>query len=157
MTARRRYCLRGIDYHGVTVVTADGHRHELGRDDRMLERLDLAYAVKVHIVQGMTAENGIVLMNEREKALNTTQSFLVGVTRIADQAMLVVDNVKTPERDVTRNPGGKTRAIETGHRRRTTSRTCPSLRLNIGSIWNRLAFLLVFFYAPKTNTVLIFS
>ncbi|WP_426386603.1 hypothetical protein [Sphingobium sp. R-21] len=95
-------------------MTADGHRHELGRDDRMLERLDLAYAVNVHIAQGMTAENGIVLINEREKALNTTQSFLVGVTRIADQAMPVVDNVKTPERDVTRNPGGKTRAIETG-------------------------------------------
>lgn len=95
----------------VTVSTREGERHELGRDDRMLERLDLAYAINVHIAQGMTADNGIVLMSEREKLLNTTQSFLVAVTRIADRATLVVDNVKGLERDVTRNPGGKTSAI----------------------------------------------
>lgn len=112
MTARRRYCLRGIDYHGVTVVTADGHRHELGRDDRMLERLDLAYAVNVHIVQGMTAENGIVLMNEREKALKTTQSFLWASPGLRIRRCWW--STTSRRQSVTRNPGGKTRAIETG-------------------------------------------
>ena len=103
--------MESIGRHTVTVLTHEGERHKLGRDDRMLERLDLAYAINVHIAQGMTADNGIVLMSEREKLLNTAQSFLVAVTRIADRATLVVDNVKGLERDVTRNPGGKTSAI----------------------------------------------
>ncbi|WP_242129243.1 hypothetical protein [Sphingobium sp. Sx8-8] len=78
----------------------------------MLERLGVACAINGHIAQGMRAENGIVLMNEREKALNMAQSFLAVATRIVDQTALKVDNVKALERDVTRNPGGKTRAIE---------------------------------------------
>jgi len=53
--------------------------------------LDLAYAINVHIAQGMTADNGIILMSEKEKMLNSTQSFLVAVTRIADSATLVVE------------------------------------------------------------------
>lgn len=118
----------------VTVLTHDGNRHELGCDDRMLERLDLAYAINVHIAQGMTADSGIVLMSEREKALNTTQSFLVAVTRIADRATLVVDNVKALERDVTRNPGGKTSAIET---KRASSSEKPKLPVPVLEIERR--------------------
>lgn len=124
-----------VDRHIVTVQTHDGHRHELGRDDRMLERLDLAYAVNVHIAQGMTAESGIVLMSEREKALNTTQSFLVAVTRIADRATVVVDNVRALERDVTRNPGGKTSAIEAT---RQSSNHNPDLPVPVPEIERRL-------------------
>ena len=105
--------IESIGRHSMTVLTRDGERHELSRGDRMLERLDLAYAINVHIAQGMTADNGIILMSEKEKMLNSTQSFLVAVTRIADSATLVVDNVKALERDVTRNIGGKTSAIET--------------------------------------------
>jgi hypothetical protein len=79
----------------------------------MREKLDLAYAVNVHIAQGMTATNGIILMSEREKLLNTSRAFLVAVTRIADRAVLVVDNVKGLERDIMRREGEKTSAIET--------------------------------------------
>jgi len=102
-----------VNEQGINVQTRDGERLRLSAGDRMLERLDLAYAVNVHIAQGMTATNGIILMSEREKMLNTTQSFLVAVTRIADQATLIVDNVTALERDVTRQQGGKTSAIET--------------------------------------------
>jgi len=105
--------IESISRHSMTVLTKEGERHDLHRGDRMLERLDLAYAINVHIAQGMTADNGIILMSEKEKMLNSTQSFLVAVTRIADSATLVVDNVKALERDVTRNMGGKTSAIET--------------------------------------------
>lgn len=105
--------IESIGRHSMTVLTRDGERHELGRHDPMLGRLDLAYAINVHIAQGMTADSGIILMSEKEKMLNSTQSFLVAVTRIADSATLVVDNVKALERDVTRNIGGKTSAIET--------------------------------------------
>lgn len=109
--------IESIGRHSMTVLTHEGERHELNRGDRMLERLDLAYAINVHIAQGMTADNGIILMSEKEKMLNSTQSFLVAVTRIADSATLVVDNVKALERDVTRNIGGKTSAIETAKER----------------------------------------
>ena len=105
--------VRGLDEGGIQIETQGGASHSLTRGDPMLERLDLAYAVNAHISQGMTAGDGIALMSEQEKSLNTTQTFLTVVTRIADHITLVVDNVAALERDVTRNPGGKTSAIET--------------------------------------------
>jgi ATP-dependent exoDNAse (exonuclease V) alpha subunit len=97
----------------ITVRTHGGERLQLGPNDPMREKLDLAYAVNVHIAQGMTATNGIILMSEREKLLNTSRAFLVAVTRIAERAVLVVDNVKNLERDIMRREGEKTSAIET--------------------------------------------
>lgn len=122
--------IESIGRHSMTVLTRDGERHELSRGDRMLERLDLAYAINVHIAQGMTADNGIILMSEKEKMLNSTQSFLVAVTRIADSATLVVDNVKALERDVTRNIGGKTSAIETAQSKPTIQLPVPEKTLD---------------------------
>jgi hypothetical protein len=78
----------------------------------MLERLDLAYAINVHVAQGMTAKDGIIMMSAHEKALNSTAGFLVAVTRIAENATLVVDNAAKVGRDVAHNPGDKTSAIE---------------------------------------------
>ncbi|WP_174279391.1 hypothetical protein [Sphingomonas bacterium] len=40
----------------------DGTVHEVGSGDRMAERLDLAYAVNVHVAQGVTTEHGIVAL-----------------------------------------------------------------------------------------------
>jgi ATP-dependent exoDNAse (exonuclease V) alpha subunit len=97
----------------IIVRTQGGERLQLGPNDPMRENLDLAYAVNVHIAQGMTATNGIILMSEREKLLNTSRAFLVAVTRIAERAVLVVDNVKSLERDIMRREGEKTSAIET--------------------------------------------
>lgn len=101
-----------IDEHGVSFTDREGNAHSLGHDDPMLRRLDLAYAVNVHIAQGMTCQNGIMLMSEHEKPLNTTQAFLVATTRIAEHATLIVDNVAALERDVTHNSGEKTSALE---------------------------------------------
>lgn len=61
----------------------------------------------------MTATNGIILMSEREKPLNTSRAFLVAVTRIAEHATLVVDNVQSLERDIVRRAGEKASALET--------------------------------------------
>lgn len=102
-----------IDSNGITVRTQDDQRVQLTAQNPMREKLDLAYAVNVHIAQGMTAERGIILMSEREKPLNSSRAFLVAVTRIAERATLVVDHVAALERDVARTPGGKTSAIET--------------------------------------------
>ena len=82
----------------------------------------MAYAVNVHVSQGMTAANGIIVISEREKVLNTTRASLVEVTRIADRATLVVDNVQALECDVSRNAGSKTSAIEAAETRKPPQR-----------------------------------
>ena len=91
---------------------ADGTVHELKAGDRMLERLDLAYAVNVHVAQGMTAKHGIVVMSSHERMLSNAKTFLVAMTRIADKATLVVDDGRKLERAVRRNPGEKTSALD---------------------------------------------
>ena len=120
-----------VGRHSLAVLTRGGERHELSHDDPMVQRLDLAYAINVHIAQGMTADKGIILMSEREKMLNSAQSFLVAVTRIADSATLVVDNVKALERDVTRNLGGKTSAIEAAQSKPPMQLPVPEKRLDL--------------------------
>jgi conjugative relaxase-like TrwC/TraI family protein len=102
----------GIDEQGISIATRDGATHQLQHGDRMLERLDLAYAINVHVAQGMTAKDGIIMMSAQEKTLNSAAGFLVAVTRIAENATLVVDNAEKIERDVAHNPGGKTSAVE---------------------------------------------
>jgi ATP-dependent exoDNAse (exonuclease V) alpha subunit len=102
----------GIDTQGISVTGRDGATHQLQHGDRMLERLDLAYAINVHVAQGMTAKDGIIMMSAQEKMLNSAAGFLVAVTRIAENATLVVDNAEKVERDVAHNPGCKTSAIE---------------------------------------------
>lgn len=102
-----------IDGDTITVTAGDGKLHDLPRGDPMLERLDLAYAVNVHVAQGMTAQNGIIMMSERERMLNTSASFLVAVTRIAENATLVTDNPDRVERQVEARSGAKTSALET--------------------------------------------
>lgn len=102
-----------IDGDSMTVITRSGEEHRLGRDDPMLKRLDLAYAINVHVAQGMTSPHGIVVMSERERMLNSAQSFLVAMTRIAEKVTLVVDKADGLERTIMRNPGGKSSAIET--------------------------------------------
>jgi ATP-dependent exoDNAse (exonuclease V) alpha subunit len=102
-----------IDGDTITVKAGDGQLHDLPRGDPMLERLDLAYAINVHVAQGMTAQNGIIMMSERERMLNTSASFLVAVTRIAEHATLVTDNPSRVERQVETRTGEKSSAIET--------------------------------------------
>jgi conjugative relaxase-like TrwC/TraI family protein len=98
----------------------DGIVHDLAAGDRMAERLDLAYAVNVHVAQGVTTEHGIVALRSADRKLLTEKTFLVALTRVADKVSLVVDDGGRIERGVTRNTGDKTSALETveqGHAR----------------------------------------
>ena len=104
-----------VERESVTVTTASGDKQQFRRDDLALAKIDLAYAINVHVSQGMTAKSGIILMSERERTLNSTRTFLVAVTRIADKATLVVDSANALERAVARNPGVKTSATEARH------------------------------------------
>ncbi len=90
----------------------DGTVHVIASGDRMAERLDLAYAINVHVAQGVTTEHGIVAMRSSERKLLTERSFLVALTRVADKVALVLDNGRKVERHVTRNTGDKTSALD---------------------------------------------
>lgn len=96
----------------------DGTVHEIGAGDRMAERLDLAYAINVHVAQGVTTEHGIVAMRSSERRLLTERSFLVALTRVADRLGLVLDDGHKVERHVTRNSGDKTSALAVVEQRR---------------------------------------
>jgi hypothetical protein len=91
----------------------DGTVHELKPGDRMAERLDLAYAINVHVAQGVTTDHGIVALRSGERRLLNERSFLVALTRIADKVALIVDDGHAVERGIARNAGDKTSAIET--------------------------------------------
>lgn len=90
----------------------DGSIHELRPGDRMLERFDLAYALNAHIAQGVTTAHGIVMMSAGEPKLASGKTLLVAMTRIADQATLIVDSGNSLDRTVVRNPGTKTSALD---------------------------------------------
>ena len=94
----------------------DGTVHEIGSGDRMAERLDLAYAVNVHVAQGVTTEHGIVALRASDRKLLTEKAFLVALTRVADKVALVLDDGRRVERGVTRNAGDKTSALDVAGR-----------------------------------------
>ena len=101
-----------IDRKGVTVRTSAGEEQLLKRDDRMLERLDLAYALNAHMAQGLTSDRGIAVMDSGERKLASQQTFLVTITRLRDGLTLVVDNASRLQAAIERNPGDKTSALE---------------------------------------------
>jgi len=91
---------------------ADGTVHQLEAGDRMLERLDLAYAINVHVAQGVTTDHGILALRSTERKLLSERSFLVALTRVADRVALIVDDGRRVEHGVLRNAGDKTSALE---------------------------------------------
>jgi conjugative relaxase-like TrwC/TraI family protein len=103
----------GIDGNGVGIETSLGVRLSLKPDDPMLKRLDLAYALNAHMAQGLTSDAGIAVMETRDSKLVNQQTFLVTVTRLRDTLTLVVDRADALERQLVRNPGGKSSALET--------------------------------------------
>lgn len=100
----------------VVASLSDGVVHQLRAGDRMIERLDLAYAINAHIAQGVTTDNGIVALRSSERRQLSERSFLVALTRIADKVSLIVDNALAIERGVTRNSGDKTSALDVNER-----------------------------------------
>ena len=105
---------------------ADGTVHELRIGDRMLERLDLAYAINVYVAQGVTVENGIIAMAADERKLVNQKSLSVALTRIADKPVLVTDDARSLQHGVERNPGDKTSALEVMAQRQAENATVLS-------------------------------
>jgi len=101
-----------VNTKGLTVRTSTGIEQRLGRDDPMLQRLDLAYALNAHMAQGLTSDRGIAVMDSREKNLSNQQTFLVTITRLRDGLTLFLDNRDRLQAAVERNSGMKTSALE---------------------------------------------
>ncbi|MPS71372.1 MAG: conjugative relaxase [Novosphingobium sp.] len=102
-----------IDEKGVTVETATKEQVTLERGDPMLSRLDLAYSLNMHMAQGVTADKAITVMLSYERNLSNQRLFNVGVTRVRDDITIVVDDRQKLERQLDRNAGDKTSALET--------------------------------------------
>ncbi|MAM37744.1 MobF family relaxase (plasmid) [Sphingobium naphthae] len=103
----------GIDAKGVTVETAGKERLVLDLGDPMLSRLDLAYALNMHMAQGITTDKAITVMDSYERNLSNQRLFNVGVTRVRDDLTMVVDDKEKLQRQLDHNPGDKTSALET--------------------------------------------
>ncbi|AOH87091.1 AAA family ATPase (plasmid) [Sphingomonas panacis] len=102
-----------VDVNGVTVETASRERLTLDLGDPMLSRLDLAYALNMHMAQGITTDKAITVMDSHERNLSNQRMFNVGVTRVRDELVMVVDDKAKLERQLNLNPGNKTSALET--------------------------------------------
>ena len=96
----------------VTFETSKGGQVELKKDDPMLKRIDLAYALNAHMAQGLTSDRGIAVMDSRERNLSNQKTFLVTVTRLRDHLTLVVDSSDKLGAAVARNKGEKASALE---------------------------------------------
>lgn len=102
-----------ISAQGVTVETSTKMVVALPARDPMLERLDLGYALNAHMAQGMTADRAIAVMDSAEKNLSNQRLFLVNITRVRDELKLIVDDSSRIARQIERNTGDKTAALET--------------------------------------------
>ncbi|MFB0611754.1 MobF family relaxase [Aurantiacibacter poecillastricola] len=106
----------------VTFETSKGDQVELKKDDPMLKRIDLAYALNAHMAQGLTSDRGIAVMDSRERNLSNQKTFLVTITRLRDHLTLVVDSSDKLGAAVARNKGEKASALEVTARLAATKR-----------------------------------
>ena len=98
---------------GITVEAADRTIHELKAGDPMLERIGLAYALNMHMAQGVTTDKGIAVMSAAESNLSNQRLFNVTVTRVREDLTLYTDNKDRLTAAIERNEGNKTSALET--------------------------------------------
>ena len=102
-----------IGKDGISVKTPDDQTHQLKHGDPMLERLGLAYALNMHMAQGVTTDKAIAVMSGSESNLSNQRLFNVTVTRVRDDLTLHTDNKDRLISAIERNEGNKTSALET--------------------------------------------
>jgi hypothetical protein len=104
--------IAGIDNGKVTVELGNKDQVALEKNDPMMQRMDLAYALNMHMAQGITVNKAITVMQSFERNLSNQRLFNVGVTRIRLDLTMVVDNLKKLEMQLDKNPGDKTSSLE---------------------------------------------
>jgi conjugative relaxase-like TrwC/TraI family protein len=104
--------IAGIENGKVTVELANKDQVTLEKNDPMIQRMDLAYALNMHMAQGITVNKAITVMQSFERNLSNQRLFNVGVTRIRLDLTMVVDNQQKLELQLDKNPGDKTSSLE---------------------------------------------
>lgn len=95
----------GVDAHGVTVDLGGDKQLTLPVGDPMLSRLDLAYSLNMHMAQGITTDKAITVMSSQERNLSNQRLFNVGVTRVREDLIMIVDDKQKLARQLDHNPG----------------------------------------------------
>jgi conjugative relaxase-like TrwC/TraI family protein len=102
----------GIDQGNVTIQQPDKTVIVLQVGDPMLKRIDLAYALNMHMAQGMTADKGALVMGSEERFLANQRLAHVGLTRVRDELRTFTDDKEKLIRQINRVSGDKTSALE---------------------------------------------
>ena len=96
----------------VTLEKPDQSVVVLERGDPMLKHLDLAYALNMHMAQGMTADKGALVMGSEERFLANQRLAHVGLTRVREELKIFTDDKDKLIRQIDRTSGNKTSALE---------------------------------------------
>ena len=97
----------------VTVENRHGETVELKQNDKMLERMGLAYAINMHQAQGDTRDMAIGEMHSSARHLSNQRLALVMMTRVRDDITIVTNDKDRLLSQIGRNPGDKSSALET--------------------------------------------
>jgi len=84
----------------------------LAMGDKMLERMNLAYAINMHQAQGMTTDRGIGVMSANERQLSNQRLTHVMLTRVRFDIAIYTDDKMQLLRSIEANPGDKASALE---------------------------------------------
>ena len=101
-----------VTAEGITVKLASGELRELQNGDKMLKRMDLAYAINTHMAQGITNETVFSVMGARETNLSNARAFLVNHTRQQNDVRLFTDDKAKLVAQLESNRGDKSSALE---------------------------------------------
>lgn len=103
----------GIKDGVVTVENRHGETVELKQNDKMLERMGLAYVINMHQAQGDTRDMAIGEMHSSARHLSNQRLALVMMTRVRDDITIITNDRDQLLSQIGRNPGDKTSALET--------------------------------------------
>jgi conjugative relaxase-like TrwC/TraI family protein len=107
-----RAVLAEVDPAHARFLKPDGTLLSLRRDDPMLTRIDLGYALNAHAAQGATANKAILVARADEGKLITPPLMAVLLTRARDDIHLITNSLNELLGRAQRQPGAKTSATE---------------------------------------------
>jgi conjugative relaxase-like TrwC/TraI family protein len=86
---------------------------ELKLDDKLLDKIGLAYAINTHMAQGITADKAISVMLPEESKLTTERNLYVIITRVREEVQIFTSSIAQLIKRIEGNEGNKTSALET--------------------------------------------
>ncbi|MEM8985178.1 MAG: hypothetical protein AAGC95_00505 [Pseudomonadota bacterium] len=101
-----------VDENRIVMRLPTGETLDLARDDPMASALDYAYAMTADEAQGKDRENGIGVIDSKEKSLTSRRRFYIQISRSESDLTLVVDDKEAAQKQIERFKGDKTSALE---------------------------------------------